>query len=266
MHNFKIATWNVNSLRVRWPQVRTLLETERPHLLALQETKVADEQFSEEEFKEEFEKLGYRCAWHGQKSYNGVATLALGEAGKTIHAIRTGISGYEDSQCRVLYIQYGGLALLNLYVPNGSSVGSDKYQYKLEWLDQLRGMVQQRLAEGIPLVVAGDFNIAPEDRDVYDPQKWQGEVLVSAPERERFQALLGLGLTDVHRQCGQEQPGFTWWDYRRRGALQRDHGLRIDHILCSATLRPQGCRVIRELRAGTRPSDHAPVIAEFVLP
>ncbi len=258
MHNFKIATWNVNSLRVRLSQVCALLETERPHLLALQETKLIDALFPAAEFA----ALGYRYACHGQKAYNGVATLTRID----MDTICTGISGYTDSQCRVLYTRHDGLALLNLYVPNGASVGSDKYHYKLEWLDRLCVMVRQRLAEAIPLVVTGDFNIAPEDRDVYDPQQWQGKVLVSAPERERFQALLGLGLTDVHRQCGQAQPGFTWWDYRRRGALQRDYGLRIDHILCGAELLPQGCRVVRELRAGSRPSDHAPVIAEFVLP
>lgn len=263
MTTFKIATWNVNSLRVRLPQVLTLLEQEQPDLLALQETKLIDSLFPTAELA----ACGYRCAYHGQKAYNGVATLSRVD----IDVVRTGIEQYTDPQCRVLQTRHGqaNLALLNLYVPNGERVDSEKYQYKLGWMDHLQAMVKRLLTEPARLVIVGDFNVAPEDRDVYDPEKWRGSVLVSEPERQRFQALLELGLVDTWRERGPTgESGYTWWDYRRPGAFARDRGLRIDHILCPPRLleQLQSIRVCREVRGWERPSDHAPVIAEFGLP
>ena len=260
MSRFRIATWNVNSLRVRFEQVCALLEREQPDLLALQEIKLTDERFPGAEFA----ARGYRYACHGQKAYNGVATLARAD----IDSAHTGIDGYEDPQCRVLRTRHRDVTLLNLYVPNGERVDSPKYRYKLEWFERLQRMVQRLLAECAPLVAVGDFNVAPQDRDVYDPEKWRGKVLVSEPERERFRALLEAGMADTYRERAPgDAPGYTWWDYRRPGAFERDRGLRIDHVLCAAPLLPRcrTVRVFREARGWERPSDHAPVIAEFAL-
>ena len=254
----KIATWNVNSLRVRLPQVLQWLEGEKPDILGLQETKLTDEGFP----RDEIEQAGYRVLFSGQKTYNGVAVLSRQEVDDPI----TDLPGLDDPQRRVLGATIGDVRFLNLYVPNGQEVGSDKYAYKLDWLEKLRDHVEAQLQEHERFVVVGDCNIAPEDRDVYDPEAWAGAVLCSEPERQAFQKLLDTGLSDAFRLFEQEEKIWSWWDYRR-GAFRRNMGLRIDHILVSDTLKQActGCRVDREPRTWERPSDHTPVVAEFSL-
>lgn len=252
----KIATWNVNSLRVRLPQVITWLESARPDVLAIQETKTTDPEFPAAEFLQR----GYQVAFSGQKTYNGVAILSRAPLGN----LKTGFDDYSDPQRRVLYAETGDVALLNLYVPNGSEVGSEKYAYKLEWLGHARRFIAGLLAARPHLVVLGDFNIAPADADVHDPAAWAGQVLCSAPERAAFTALIGLGLVDCFRKFPQAPASYTWWDYRAAG-YRRNLGLRIDHILAGpgAASRCTSCRIDREPRGWERPSDHTPVIAEF---
>lgn len=254
--NVKIATWNVNSLRVRLPQVLEWLASAAPDLLALQEIKLTDDQFP----AAELEAAGYRAVWSGQKTYNGVAILSREPGAEPV----TELPGFEDPQRRVLAATYGGVRLVNLYVPNGSEVDSDKYRYKLAWLEALEAWLREELARHPQLVVVGDFNIAPEDRDVHDPAAWAGSVLVSEPERAAFRRLLALGLTDCFRRFEQPEATFTWWDYRAAG-FRRNNGLRIDHILASAALAEgcAGCTVDKVPRGWERPSDHAPVVAEF---
>ena len=200
----KIATWNVNSIKVRLPQVLRWLEAEAPDLMGLQETKVVDEVFP----AAELEEAGYHAAFSGQKAYNGVALLSREPAADVV----TDLPGMDDPQRRVLGATVGGLRFLNLYVPNGQSVGSDKYAYKLEWLDRCREYVEEQLRRHERLVVVGDFNVAPEDRDVHDPSQWEGSVLFSKAEREAFAGLLAAGLTDAFRLFPQEEgpsPGGT---------------------------------------------------------
>lgn len=255
---FKVATWNVNSLRVRLPQVLDWLVQEQPDLLALQETKVADPEFPVDSFKE----AGYRSYCSGQKTYNGVATLSK-QAGEVI---LTELPGFEDPQRRVLGVRYGALTVVNVYVPNGSEVGSEKYDYKLRWLKYLKAYVEQLLHETVQVLLLGDFNIAPEDRDVHDPNAWEGKVLVSAPERASFQALLAAGLKDAFRLFAQEAGSFSWWDYRG-GCFRRNQGLRIDLILTSLPLaaRCAACWIDKGPRHKIQPSDHTPVVAGFDL-
>lgn len=252
----KIASWNINSLNVRLPQVLAWLAVEQPDLLALQETKLIDEKFP----CAEIEAIGYRAIYIGQKTYNGVAILSR----EPVQDVVMGIPGFEDTQRRVLTASYKGIRLVNLYVPNGESVESDKYRYKLNWLEKVRAWLQLELAEYQRLVAVGDFNIAPEPRDVHDPQRWEGQVLFSVPERAAFQNLLDLGLCDTFRLFDQPEKIFSWWDYRMLG-FRRNHGLRIDHILASPALCQvcQSCRIDKGPRGHERPSDHAPVIAEF---
>jgi len=251
----KIVTWNVNSLRVRLPQVLEWVGRHRPDVLCLQETKLEDAQFPEQAIRD----AGYHVAYAGQKTYNGVATLSL----HPMDGVITGLPGLEDVQRRVLGVQIDGMRVLNLYVPNGAEVGSEKYRYKLAWLDHLVSFLRGRKRDD-RLVVVGDFNIAPTDDDVHDPELWRGSVLVSEAERERFTQLLQVGLHDAFRKFEQPADSYTWWDYRA-AAFRRNNGLRIDHILCSRDLLDacRSCSVDREPRAGERPSDHAPVIAEF---
>ena len=256
----KIATWNVNSIKVRLPQVIDWLETAQPGLLCLQEIKTVNDNFP----VQELEDAGYQCQVNGQKTYNGVAIL-----NRTPHDpedIIEAIPGLDDPQRRVLAATYGDVRLVNLYVPNGSEVGSDKYAYKLDWLARLRDWLAEELARYPQLVVVGDFNIAPEDRDVYDPEGWQGSVLVSEPERKALQALLDLGLRDSFRLFDDSAGQYSWWDYRA-AAFARDRGLRIDHILISEALTGacKSCVIDKVPRGWDRPSDHAPVIAEFDL-
>jgi exodeoxyribonuclease-3 len=252
----QIVTWNVNSLRVRLPQLLDWLAANRPDMVALQETKLVDEAFPAAELA----AAGYQCAFNGQKTYNGVAILARTALSDSVLEIPS----FDDHQRRVLAASCGAVRMVNLYVPNGQSVGSDKYDYKLRWLKALRAWLRAELAQYPRLLVLGDFNIAPEDRDVHDPQAWAGSVHVSAPEREALGDLLRMGFADVFRQFDQPPQTFSWWDYRA-GALRRNNGLRIDLILASTLLAPQctGCRIDRLARSGERASDHAPVIASF---
>jgi exodeoxyribonuclease III len=252
----KIATWNVNSLRVRLEQVLDWLDTERPHVLALQETKLRDEDFP----TDEFEVRGYHAAYSGEPGYNGVALISREEA----KDVATGIGGHEDPQRRVLAGTFGSLRVIDLYVPNGQHVDSDKYAYKLDWLAALRRHLSAELARHPYCVVLGDFNIAPEDRDVHDPAAWAGKVLCSPPEREALRAIVELGFVDSFRLFEQPERSFSWWDYRA-GAFRRNRGLRIDLVLASQALGRDccGCRIDAGPRGLPRPSDHAPVVAEF---
>lgn len=253
---FKIATWNINSLKVRLPQVLDWLAQSQPNLLALQETKLIDADFPALDIA----NAGYQSVFAGQKTYNGVAILSQ----LPPNDIVTDLPGMNDPQRRVLGATIGNLRVLNLYIPNGQSVGSDKYIYKLAWLENLLSWLETELANHPRLVLLGDFNIAPEDRDVHDPVAWAGHVLCSAPERAAFQRLLGLGLRDAFHLFPQEAHSFSWWDYRA-AAFRRNLGLRIDHILASPALAADciACWVDKAPRRLERPSDHAPVIAEF---
>lgn len=252
----KIASWNINSLNVRLPQVLAWLAAEQPDVLALQETKLVDENFP----RTEIEAAGYQAVYAGQKTYNGVALLSRQPAQEVVSAI----PGFDDVQRRVLAATYEGVRVVDLYVPNGESVESDKYRYKLNWLEALTAWLQQELAAHPQLVVLGDFNIAPDSRDVHDPERWEGKVLCSEPEREAFRRLLACGLCDTFRLFEQPEKSFSWWDYRMQG-FRRNHGLRIDHVLASTALCKTctASRIDKRPRAHERPSDHAPVIAEF---
>jgi exodeoxyribonuclease-3 len=252
----KIATWNVNSMNVRLPHVLEWLGNHEPDVLVLQEIKQLTENFP----AEALEEIGYRSVASGQKTYNGVAVVSKTPPADPV----TDFPGFEDPQRRVLAATIDGVRVVNLYVPNGSEVGSKKYKYKLNWLAALRGFLEAELAQHENLVVLGDFNIAPADVDVYDPEKWGDAILCSPLERQALGKLFDLGLTDVFRQFEQPEGTFSWWDYRAAG-FRRNAGLRIDLILASNSL--TGCctasYVDKEPRAWDRPSDHAPVIAEF---
>jgi exodeoxyribonuclease-3 len=252
----KLATWNVNSLKVRLPQLLTWLAREQPDVVCLQETKLEDHGFP----RQEIEAAGYHVCFAGQKTYNGVALLARERPTEIV----VGNPLHPDEQKRLLTATIRGICVVCAYVPNGQAVGSDKYAYKLEWLDGLARWVSERLTANPQLVVAGDFNIAPDDQDVYDPAAWAGQILCSDPERAAFRSLLGLGLKDSFRLFDQPAKSFSWWDYRMLG-FQKNRGLRIDHILLSETLtvRCKAARISREVRKLERPSDHAPVIAEL---
>jgi exodeoxyribonuclease-3 len=254
----KIATWNVNSLRIRLPQVLDWLQIQRPDILALQETKLIDANFPSADFK----ASGYHTVFAGQRTYNGVALLSRFPSVDIV----TDLPDLDDPQRRVLGATVNGLRILNLYVPNGQAVGTDKYAYKLAWLDKLADYLRKQLAIYPQLVVLGDFNIAPEDRDVHDPAAWTGKVLCSEPERAALRRLLTLGLTDILRLFAQEKAVFSWWDYRA-GNFRRNHGLRIDLILASVTLAQvcASCQIDKAPRSWQRPSDHAPVVAEFAV-
>ena len=252
----RVATWNVNSLKVRLPQVLEWLKLHQPDALCLQETKLEDPKFPVEEIR----AAGYEVQYSGQKTYNGVAILSKAPA----TAALTLVPGFDDPQKRVLAATIDGIRIVCLYVPNGQSVESDKYRYKLDWLARINQWLAAELAANDRLVVVGDFNIAPDERDVYDPKAWEGQVLFSAPERQAFQDLLALGLKDSFRLFEQAPASFTWWDYRVN-AFKRKMGLRIDHILLSGRL-AGACRsssIDIEPRKNERPSDHAPAIADF---
>ena len=223
---------------------------------ALQETKLIDDKFP----RADIEAAGYHALFAGQKTYNGVAILSK----KPGIDAATDIPGLDDPQRRVLAATYGDMRVINIYVPNGESVESEKYRYKLTWLDKLIAYVAAELRRYPKLVVLGDYNIAPEARDVYDPQVWQGKVLFSEPERAAFQRLLATGLCDAFRLFEQEEKRFSWWDYRM-AAFRRNLGLRIDHILASKDLchRCRSCVIDKAPRKNERPSDHTPVVAEF---
>jgi exodeoxyribonuclease-3 len=252
----KIATWNVNSLNVRQPQVVTWLATHRPAILGLQELK----QINAAVNSAEIEALGYRLILNGQKTYNGVALIydaALGEPCD----VACDIPGFEDMQRRVVAATLGDLRVINAYVVNGESLASEKFEYKLQWLAAFHAWLKCELARYPKLIVMGDFNIAPTDADVYDPVKFAGQVLCSAAERDFFQGFLALGLVDALARFPSTESCFTWWDYRG-GGFRRNHGLRIDHLLVSQALMPNvlACVVDRAPRGLERPSDHAPVM------
>jgi exodeoxyribonuclease-3 len=251
----KLATWNVNSLKVRLPHLLDWLAREQPDVVCLQETKLEDHAFPAEALR----NAGYLCEYAGQKTYNGVAILSRSPIADVVR----GIPGFEDEQKRVLSGTIDGVRMICVYVPNGQSVGSDKYEYKLRWLAALEAWLREELKRQPSLAVLGDYNIAPEDRDVHDPAAWKDQVLCSEPERAAFRSLTGLGLKDSFRLCEQGEGWFTWWDYRMN-AFRRKMGLRIDHVLLSEALaqRCVACRIDVEPRKLERPSDHAPVVAE----
>ena len=258
MSQITIATWNVNSLRVRLPQLATWVTESTPDIIALQETKLPDPDFP----AAEIEALGYHCAYSGQRTYNGVAVLSR----QPIEVLTTCIPGFEDEQRRVLAVRTAGLVVIDLYIPNGQEPGSDKYAYKLRWLEALQQWLESLLHTEKHVVVLGDFNIAPEDRDVHDPAAWIGHVHVSEPERDAYRRLLQAGLVDVFRQFEQPEKSYSWWDYRAAG-FRRNAGLRIDLILASTAMAQQcvAARIDKEPRRAERPSDHTPVLADFAL-
>jgi exodeoxyribonuclease-3 len=252
----KIATWNVNSMKVRLPHVLEWLSAADPDVLVLQEIKQLTEMFPQDELAD----AGYRSIANGQKTYNGVAVISKSEP----HDADFELPGLDDPQRRVLATTIDGVRVINLYVPNGSEVGSEKYEYKLGWLKSLRDYLADQLQEHENVVVLGDFNIAPADEDVYDPEKWGDAILCSPAERAALAELLDLGLTDVFREFDQPEKSFSGWDYRA-AMFRRNAGLRIDLILTSAAMtgRCTASYIDREPRTWERPSDHTPVIAEF---
>ncbi|HYA30993.1 MAG TPA: exodeoxyribonuclease III [Acidobacteriota bacterium] len=252
----KLATWNVNSLKVRLPQVLQFLAQHRPDALGLQELKLEDPSFP----LAEINAAGYQAVFSGQKTYNGVAILSPRPA---VNA-SMGIANFDDPQRRVIGATIDGVRVICVYIPNGEAVESEKYKYKLDWLIRLTSWLKQEMAQYPKLVLLGDYNIAPEDRDVYDPKVWQGKVLFSEPEKTAFQNLVALGLRDSFRLFEQPEKSYSWWDYRMN-SFKRNLGLRIDHILLSAELVKccKSCSIDRDYRAKERPSDHAPVIAEI---
>jgi len=252
----KIASWNVNSLKVRLDHVRDWLESERPDILGLQETKLKDENFP----VEAIEKAGYRASFSGQPTYNGVALLSREPASD----VAMEVPGFEDPHKRVIAGTFNGVRVINLYVVNGKAVGDPKYDWKLEWLRAVTDWIAEEAGRHEKLVVIGDFNIAPEDRDVHDPEAWHEKILCSGPEREALGRMMDLGLTDVYRRFDQPERVYSWYDYRQM-AFRRKMGLRIDLVLASKAL-ADACTasaIDLEPRRLERPSDHAPVWAEF---
>ena len=252
----KIASWNVNSLKVRLPQLTEWAAEAKPDVIALQETKLEDAKFPVDELA----AAGYRAVYSGQKTYNGVAILAREEPSDVL----TDIPGLDDPQRRILAATVGGVRVVDLYVVNGKAVGDEKYAYKLDWLAKVRDFLEEELKRHPKLVVLGDFNIAPDDRDVYDPVAWGEEVLCSPPEREALKAITDLGLHDSFRLFEQEGGHFSWWDYRQ-AAFRRNMGLRIDLILIGDALKSaaKAAAIDRTPRRWERPSDHTPVTLDL---
>ena len=260
----KLATWNLNSLKVRLPHLLDWLAANPVDVVCLQETKLVDENFPVDALRD----AGYVALYAGQKTYNGVALLLRADSPFAEHAeqraVQVNLPDFADDQKRLIAATVGGVRVVCAYVPNGQTVDSDKYQYKLRWLAALTSWLGAQLQQYPRLVLAGDYNIAPESRDVHDPALWEGQVLFSAPERAAFGALLGIGLHDSFRLFEQPARSFTWWDYRNL-AFRRKMGLRIDHILVSTTMVAActGCTIDLEPRRREQPSDHAPVTAAF---
>lgn len=252
----KLATWNVNSLNVRLPHVLDWLATADVDVLCLQELKVTAEKFPHAELR----AAGYESAINAQKTYNGVAILSR----LPMSDIACDMPDYADDQKRVIAATIGDIRVVCAYFPNGQSLESDKYRYKLDWLDAMNGYVASALRKFERFALLGDYNIAPEDRDVHDPAAWVGQVLVSPKERAAWHALIEQGLHDCFRRFEQAEKSFSWWDYRMLG-FRRNAGLRIDHILASPALAAQcrACVIDREPRKREKPSDHAPVVADF---
>jgi exodeoxyribonuclease III len=267
----KLATWNVNSLAVRLPQLLGWLAANPVDAIVLQETKLTDDKFP----REAIEAAGYQVQWFGQKTYNGVALLSRTPA----NDVMRNVAGFEDDQARLIagtitgtfsgttagpVEPLGGLRVIGGYFPNGQAPGSDKFAYKLRWLDALHEWLRGELERHPALVLMGDFNIAPEDRDVHDPVAWAGQIHCTPEERGHFAALLGLGLVDAFRLFEQPPKSWSWWDYRSL-AFRKNQGLRIDHILVSPALkdRVRACTIDKLPRKNERPSDHAPVVVEI---
>lgn len=249
----KLATWNINSLGIRLPQVLDWLATHQPDVLCLQETKLTDDRFPHAELKE----AGYHSECFGQPTYNGVALLSRTPAADVVR----NIPGFDDAQARVIAGTVDGLRVVCAYVPNGQAPGTEKFAYKMAWLDALRAWLAGELAAHPNLLLLGDYNIAPEDRDVHDPVLWAGQIHCSAPEREQFAQLTTAGLVDTFRLFEQPVKSWSWWDYRQL-AFRKNQGLRIDHILVSPALRGRvvACTIDKLPRKNERPSDHAPVM------
>ena len=249
----RLATWNVNSLAVRLPQLLQWLRDNPVDAIVLQETKLTDDRFP----RAEIEQAGYRVQCFGQKTYNGVALLSQAPAAEVQH----NIPGLDDEQARVIAGTLGDLRVIGAYFPNGQAPDSDKFAYKMRWMDALRDWVGSELARHPKLLLMGDFNIAPEDRDVHDPVAWAGQIHCTPQERGHFQGLLGLGLHDAFRLFEQPPRSWSWWDYRNL-AFRKNQGLRIDHILVSDALRGRvaACHIDKGPRRNERPSDHAPVV------
>jgi exodeoxyribonuclease-3 len=252
----KIASWNVNSLNVRLPHVERWCAAAQPDILALQETKLEDAKFP----VAALEAAGYNAVFSGQKTYNGVAILARKPITDVVH----GIDGFDDPQRRILSATVGDVRIVNLYVVNGQAVGTEKYAYKLDWLAKVTTFLAEEARRHPRIAVMGDFNIAPEDRDVHDPAAWREQVLCSTPEREALKGLLGAGLVDSFRLFNEDGGHYSWWDYRQ-GAFRRNLGLRIDLILIGEALRDacRGAGIDRQPRTWERASDHAPVSMEL---
>lgn len=254
--SFTLATWNVNSLRVRLPHLTQWLAGNPLDAIVLQETKLPDADFPTAELG----ALGWQTVYSGQRTYNGVAILSR----EPVVDVVAGIPGFEDEQRRVLAGTINGVRVIDVYVPNGQAVGSDKFAYKLRWFAALQAYVAAELAAHPYVVVLGDYNVAPDDRDVHDPKAWEGSVHVSPPERAALQALLATGLVDCFRSFEQPEKTYSWWDYRMM-AFRRNAGLRIDLILASQALAQKcgACHIDKAPRKLERPSDHAPVVARF---
>lgn len=249
----KLATWNVNSLNVRLPHVLDWVHDNQPDVLCLQETKQEDIKFPYAELKQ----AGYEAVHSGQKTYNGVAILTRHDLTDVSH----GIANFEDEQRRVISATINGVRVVCVYIPNGQAVDSEKYTYKLRWLEALTYWLAEELKKYPNLVLLGDYNIAPDDRDCHDPAAWLGQVLVSPRERNAFEKLTQLGLHDSFRLFEQADGHFSWWDYRMAG-FRRNLGMRIDHILVSEALKSacQSCMIDKTPRKLERPSDHTPVV------
>lgn len=253
----KIVSWNVNSVRSRLERITGYLDRASPDVLCMQETKVVDESFP----REAFTSRGYTLEVFGQKTYNGVALASRLPLEKVVR----GFPGDgEDAACRLIGADVGGLRLLNLYVPNGQAPGTDKYAHKLDWLKRLKRMLEDSYSRDEPVLLVGDFNIAPEEEDVYDPEALRGKIHFSDPEREALQDLMSWGLVDLFREFVQEGGYYTWWDYRAL-SFPRDKGLRIDLFLATPAARElcTGMSIHRDERKGTKPSDHVPVEGAF---
>ena len=254
----KLATWNINSLNVRLPRVLEWLAQQQPDVLCLQELKLEDHRYP----RAELEAAGYQSHVFGQKTYNGVAILA--REGVRVGDVATGMKGFDDEQKRVIAATVDGIRVVCAYVPNGQAVGTDKFAYKLRWCAAAEAYLRDALGAFKDLAFVGDLNIAPDERDVHDPAAWEGLVHFTPEERAVFARWIGVGLEDTFRRFDQPPKTFSWWDYRML-AFPKNRGLRIDHILASPALaaRCVSCTIDRNARKGEKPSDHAPVVAQF---